>query len=408
MAAEYRPLTSDDLEQAAYLEAVAFYGTPGPERVELLRKFFPPQWTVGAFVEGRLVADVRTLPMARRINGGSVPFGSVGPVACLADYRRQGHVGRLLRLSLERMREQGQATSGLHTPHDALYARFGWERAEVKKRYQLEPKDVRLRFRGGKGRLERATNDDWRRLDAIYREYAREGNGPLHRVEPWWRENILREYDNFEGRPREREAFVWVSAEGEDEGYAVYVNRSMGRDGDWQRQEIWVRDFVSLSADAYLGLWQHLLAHDLASRVTIDVAPEDPFADLCEDPSVVQVTKGEGAMIRIVDVERALEMRPYVGGGPVAFTMGVADATAPWNEGVWRIEGAEGRLRVERVDEDPEVELTANTLAPLFSGHMRPEVALGVGLLKVGDSDALEQMREAFAVSRPPFCNDYF
>ncbi len=91
MTVEYRPLTADDMEQAAYVEAVAFYGPPTPERVELLRKYFPPEWTAGAFVDGRLVADVRTVPMAHRINGGSIPFGAVGPVACLADYRRQGH-----------------------------------------------------------------------------------------------------------------------------------------------------------------------------------------------------------------------------------------------------------------------------------------------------------------------------
>ncbi|MEX0801252.1 MAG: GNAT family N-acetyltransferase [Dehalococcoidia bacterium] len=408
MTAEYRPLTSDDLEQAAYLETVAFYGPPSPERAEILRQFFPPDWTVGAFVDGKLVADVRTVPMTRRMNGGRIPFGAVGPVACLADFRRHGHVGKLLRLSLERMRDQGQATSGLHTPHDALYRRFGWERAEGKKRYQFEPNDVRLRFKGAKGSLERVSNDDWGRLEAVYRIYGRERNGPLHRIEPWWRQNILREYDNFGGPLRERDAFVWASAEGQDEGYVVYVNRSMGRDGDWQPQEIWVRDFVSLSADAHLGLWEHMLTHDLATRLTMDAPLTDPFRDLCEDPSAVQASMGEGALHRIVDVERALGMRPYVGEKPVAFTMGIADATAPWNEGVWRVEAGEGRMRAERVEGKPDVELTANTLAPLFTGHMRPEVAAGVGLLKVREPEALAQMAEAFAVSYPAFCNDLF
>ena len=100
MSTEHRPLTPEDIEQASHLEAVAFYSRPTPERAELMRRLLPPDWTVGAFVDGRLVADVRTVPMARRINGGAIGFGAVGPVACLAGYRRQGHVGRLLRLSL--------------------------------------------------------------------------------------------------------------------------------------------------------------------------------------------------------------------------------------------------------------------------------------------------------------------
>lgn len=408
MTAEYRPLTANDLEQAAYVEAVAFYGQPSPERVELLRRYFPPEWTVAAFVEGRLVADVRTVPMARRMNGGAIPFGAVGPVACLAGYRRQGHIGTLLRLSLERMRDDGQAMSGLSTPHDALYARYGWERGEAKKRYQFQPREVRLRFEGAPGALAQVAADDWRRLEAIYRAYAAERNGPLHRVEPWWRESVLRDYDLSGGPPKERDAFVWVNGEGRDEGYVIYHDRALPDEDGLQPKEIFVRDFVALSGDAYLGLWRHLLAHDLASRVTIDVAQDDPFPDLCEDPSKVSVTRAEGAMIRIVDVERALGMRRYRGDGPASFTLGIADNAAPWNEGVWRVEAADGRMSAVRAEEEADAELTANTLAPLITGHMRPEVAAGVGLLKVRRPQALEEMTRAFAVTHPPFCNDYY
>src|SRR5256885_14319070 len=125
MSVDYRPLTDDDLEQAVVVESTAFYNKPTSERLELLREFFPPDWTVGAFVDGRLVADVRTIPMARRINGSATPFGAIGPVACLSAYRRQGHVGKLLRLPLQRMREQGIPLSGPFPPHHPLYAPFG-------------------------------------------------------------------------------------------------------------------------------------------------------------------------------------------------------------------------------------------------------------------------------------------
>src|SRR5436309_11971340 len=154
MTLEYRPLVDNDLEQAVVVESTAFYNKPTPERLEQLREFFPPDWTVGAFVDGRLVADVRTIPMARRMGGKATGFGAIGPVACLSAYRRQGHVGRLLRLALERMREQGIALSGLFTPHDALYARFGWERAESKKQYYMRPSDRRLRIKGAPGTIE--------------------------------------------------------------------------------------------------------------------------------------------------------------------------------------------------------------------------------------------------------------
>src|SRR5438093_3131513 len=212
MTAEYRVLKSEDLGQAAYVDTVVFYGTPTPERTELTKRFYRPEWWVGAFIDGRLVADVRSMPMARRMNGGSMSLGAVGPVGSLAAHRREGHVGRLLTMSLEIMRERGQVLSGLYTPHDALYRRYGWERAESKKRYSFGVKDVRLRFRGERGRLEEVRPEAWERLDSIYRQWSGPRNGPLHRIGLWWEHSVLTQYGE-DGKAKPRDALVWVSAD---------------------------------------------------------------------------------------------------------------------------------------------------------------------------------------------------
>ncbi len=407
MSVEYRVLTAEDMEQSAYVEAVAFYNRPSPALSDMMQQVLSPEWTVGAFVDGKLVADVRTIPQVRRINGAGIGFGAVGPVACLAAYRRQGHVAQLLRFALERMRDAGQALSGLYTPHDALYARYGWERAEGRKHYELRAKDVRLRLQGRRGRIEEAPADGWQRLDAIYREHSKPRNGPFQRVEAWWRFAVLQHWSE-EQTLEPSDAVVWVSPEGRDEGYAVYHAITLGMEGRWPARQVYVRDFVSLSGDAYLGLWQHLLAHDVAKSVAIDVPLEDQFPAVVEDPWKVDVQRGEGAMLRVVDLERAISKRPYAGQRAARFTMRISDTAAPWNDGTWRIEAAEGRLTAERTDGQADVELTANTLAPLFTGHMRPDVAAGVGLLKVNRPEAIAEMAEAFSVTHPPFSHDTY
>jgi predicted acetyltransferase len=172
--------------------------------------------------------------------------------------------------------------------------------------------------------------------------------------------------------------------------------------------EVQVRDFVALSSDAYLGLWQHLLTHDLATRLAIHMPIDDPFPDLVENPWKVEMPRSEGPMMRVVDIERALGRRQFAGSRPVSFTMRVADNAAPWNEGVWRINGGEGQLTAELKGGDADVELNAGTLAPIYTGFMRPEVAAGVGLVKVNRSEALEDMREAFAATHPPYSQDWY
>ena len=399
MNVEYRPLTADDIEQAVHLESTAFYNQPTPQRVERMRAVLRPAWTLGAFIDGRLVADVRTIPVARRINGGALLHGAVGPVTCQAEYRRQGHVGRLLRLALEDMRRNAIATAGLHTPHDALYRRYGWERAEGKRRYVFEAKDVQLRFHGRPGTLENVSADDWPRLDAIYRRYARPRNGPLHRVEPWWRFAVLMD---FEERPRQ--AVTWHDADGEPQGFIVYGAQSVGD----LRHDLIVRDMVALTPDAYLGLWQYLARHDIAVRIHAHAPLDDPFPDLLQDPWRVQVERGEGAMLRIVDVERALTQRPYAGHRPVSFTMRIEDGAAPWNEGVWKVEAAEGRMEARLTDDEADIELSVNFLASLFTGFVRADTAAATGMIRARNPDALGDVAEAFAVTYPPYCNDFY
>ncbi len=407
MTVEYRVLTPDDVEQSAYVEAVAFYNEPGPGRVEMAKKYLPPQWTVGAFVDGKLVADVRMIPMVRRINGGQMPFAAVGPVACLSAYRRQGHVGKLLRFALETMRERGQVMSGLYTPHDALYARYGWERAEGRRRYQFFPKDIHLRHHSAPGSIEQVTKDDWERLDRIYQAHTTKRNGAFTRNAVWWQVAVLAHFES-PGELKDNEIFVWSNTDGRDEGYVVYSHRALPQDTDWPRRVVHVRDFVALTGDAYLGLWQHLLTHDLAEHVIAYVPPDDPFPNLVHDPFRVQVAPGYGAMLRIVDFEQAVVLRPCAGDHPLTFTMRILDHSAPWNEATWRIGAADGHMQATRTDAAPDLELTANTLAPVFTGHMTPEIAASVGLLRVFRDDAIAEMTEAFRVLYPPYSHDSY
>ena len=403
MAVEFRALQAEDVEQAAYVEAVAFYNQPTAERTAQLRQFYPPDWTIGAFVDGRPVAVIRTTPMARRINGHGVRYGTIGPVACLAEHRRKGYVGKLLRMTLERMRDQGMPLSGLHTPHDALYRRFGWERAEGKKRYVFRARDVSLRFQGAPGSMESVSADDWHRLEDVYRRSAAPRNGALHRPEVWWRNAVLRDFINN----RERQALLWFDQRGEAQGFIVYSPRQIEVAGGGE-SELQVYDLVALTSDAYLGLYQHLLTHDIAARIYVNAPLADPFPDLVVDPRQVEVQRAEGAMVRIVDVEHALMMRSYAGSGDASLTMRVIDDTAPWNDGVWRVATADGRLHAERANGEADIELSVNFLAPLFTGWINPETAARTGMISVRREEALEQAAQLFTVTHPPHCADFY
>ncbi len=407
MPIEYRHIKDEDFEEIAKLEAIAFYSRPRDENAALMRKNFRPEWTVAAFDGGKPVASVRTLPGVRLMHGTKTPFGLISPVTCYAAYRRQGHVAKLLRQSLELMKERGQPISGLYTPHDALYRRYGWERAEEKRHLSFDPGLIEFRTPTPAGKTRPAKQDDWPTLDAMYRQHVDPLNGALVRIENWWRFFVLIDFESKD--KRDRDIVIWTDESGEDRGYVVYQNRSTGQmEHGWPKQEIWVRDFVALDAGAYRGLWQHILTHDLASSVAYESHPNNPFVDLVEDPFVVTVNRGEGPMIRIVDVEGAIAARPYSGDKTASFTMRISDESAPWNDGVWRIEAAEGKMRAEKTDDAPDVEMSVNYLAPLYTGFRTAETLAAAGMITAHRAEALAEITNAFAVADPPFTQDYY
>ncbi len=405
MSLEIRPLTAEEVEQAELIRAYAFNS---PDRgdltraIEQARQFFPTEWSLASFEDGEMTAFIRVIPFAMRINGRGLSFGAVGPVVSLPQHRRKGHVGALLRRALVDMRERGQVLSGLHTPHPMLYRRYGWEIASIRRVFSFPPKEIGLMAQPSqRGRARMLATDDWAQADRVYRHHSAKRNGPIHRGEVWWREAI------FAGsQPAPADVALWENALGEPQGYVVYHQRTQP-DSDMPR--FWVRELVALSTDAYLNLVLYLLRHDLPPEITWNAAPDDPFLSLVDDTTKVKVREEYDVMLRVCDVEGALKLRPLAyPEHPISLALEVSDSSAPWNEGIWRIEAADGAMHVEKTATEPDLSLAAPTLAPLFNGFLSPSGAALAGLVKARSEEALAAADILFATLYPPFCADGF
>lgn len=405
MSLEIRPITAEEVEQAEFIIAYSFNN---PERRDLTesiqraRDFYPLEWSLASFDNGEMTAFVRTIPFAMRINGRGLSFGGVGPVVALPQHRRKGHVGALLRRSLEVMRDRGQVLSGLHTPHPALYRRYGWEIASVRKSYSFPPKETALRvLPSDRGRWRMLTPDDWAQADRVYRAHASLRNGPIHRGEVWWREAIF-----ATRRPEPVDVALWENGQGEAQGYVVYHQRTRP-EGDMPI--FWVREVVALTRDAYLNAMLYLTRHDLPKEITWHAPIDDPLMTLVEDPTKLRVQIEYDVMLRVCDVAGALSVRPPAyAEHSGSLTLRVSDASAPWNEGTWHIEVKDGATEVEPATGEPDISLSATTLAPIFNGYISPSAAALAGLVEARNEDALAAADALFATTHPPYCADGF
>ena len=405
MALEIRPITDDEVEQAEFIRAYSFNVTERAdltESIERTRRIFPNDWSLAAFDGGEMTAYLRVVPMAMRINGHGLSFGAVGPVVSLPQHRRKGYVGALLRRALSDMRDRGQVISGLHTPHPSLYRRYGWEIASERRVYTFAPKDIALQMQPSeRGRTRMLPPEDWAQAERVYRLHAAKRNGPLHRGEIWWREAIF-----GVGQPTSGDVALWENDDGDPQGYAVYYQR---RHQDDFMPPFLVRELVALTSDAYLNLLLYILHHDLPQQITFNAPPDDPFLSVVSETQRVNVASDYDMMLRICDVEAALRMRPPAyPAHERSLTLKIADPSAPWNEGTFRLAVADGATNVERTDGEPDLSLSATTLAPLFNGYLSPAAAALAGLVSVRNNEALAAAEAFFATLDPPFCADGF
>src|SRR5205814_8021071 len=81
-------------------------------------------------------------------------------------------------------------------------------------------------------------------------------------------------------------------------------------------------------------------------------------------PRPMRFRVSDSLWIRLVDVGAALSGRAYAGEGSVVFE--VRDATCPWNEGRWKLEGGEA----SRTDDPAELALDVGALGSAYLGSV--------------------------------------
>ncbi len=407
MTLEIRNLNVEEIATAELLTAQAF----GSERrhnieeaAERSRLLFPPEWYLGAFEDGELTSVMRVIPEEMYLNGGRLGFGAVSPVANSPLHRRKGHSGAMLRRSLEQMRERGQVLSGLYTPHPAFYRHYGWEIASEWRTHVFKPKDFALlETPSHGGRFSFLPVDEWRSLQPLHDALAARANGSLRRSETWWRTYVA----DTPWRPG-TDVVLWQTDAGVPEGYAVYQQPS-SPGIDHPTTNVYVRELVANSRDAYLNLLTFFGRHDIHNEIMIQLPPDDPFPLLFRDVEKLRTMEGFAVLLRVIDFQAAMQARrPAHRDDVVELTLRLTDDSAPWNEGIWRIGVGEGRSWAERAQGEAELTLSARVLAPLFNGYLTPAKAFDAGLLDATSPDVLKRASRIFGVTRQPFFRDHF
>lgn len=405
MPVEVRAARPDEMDQFGLVGAYVFAGAFGDGPDNHVSQNNRPEWTLCAFVDGRMAASYSCVPYTMRANGKAVSLGGVTAIGTLPEYRRQGLLRAITTRSLADMRERGQAVAALWASQAAIYQRYGYALASELVRYRIDTTEVAFADGdAGSARVVRMNADaGYDVMKKVYIDFVRDRMCYLHRAKPMWMNAVL------SSSPATGPAHIAVAhaQDGAAIGYVVYHVRNDKTGHPTRGQEIVVKDLVWSNPDAYRSLWSWLARHDLVGRIDWRRAPvDDPAPELFMEPRLLNTSSQDGIWLRIVDVVQSLSQRGYQTTGSMTIDVAEDDLT-PWNAGRFKIDCSPDGATVVRSRVDADLTLSIKALASLYSGFRTPRQLAAWGLVK-GDDAALGLATRIFATRHAPHCPDQF
>jgi len=391
--AEYREIKEKERQAQRDLLNYAFQPEKGRENDEEEGEISQIGFSRGMFEGDKLLCVCTNYTLKGFIRGERLPMGLVIGVASRPEVRRQGNVGEMLTELLYELRERGVFLSALWPFSYEFYRQYGWELADSRRYYEIEPGNLeQVNAPKGAGRYREVSLEDLELIGPIYERFARDFNLSLDRDEGWWDHHV---FDHWGDK-----AFGYLWEEGGTErGYLLYTVKKLPQ-GEWKK-ELNVRELAYLDPGAYRHLLRFLYHHDSQVTKVTFRAPrgeEVGLFDVLDNPRQAEMELEPGVMFRVVDLERAVEELQFPPDLEGQLTLSIRDETLPWNDGKFLLEVRNGRARLEEREgggkADLEVPITA--LAQIYAGYLSPVGCFKAGKLSVNSEGKLELFEEFF------------
>lgn len=387
---EYLASPSDDeLAVLAEIESVAF-GSSAPEVAQWFG-VAGREHVRAVALRGQVVAGLIVIPMGQYFGGRRVGMTGIAGVAVAPEARGQGAALWLMSQVARELHTAGVGISTLYPATNTLYRKAGWELAGSHYSIEIDARSVGVSERGGV--LTAVGEADRAAMRALYADVARTRSGYLDRGPYVW---------SRVETPRGRIARgTLVSYDGASEGY-VYLLQNPLSGGTY---DLAITDLCAKTPRAARRLLSFLADHrSMAETLRLKGGPIDPVLWHLPEKSA-KVRLFEHWMLRLCNVEAALEQRGYTPGMSARLELELEDDVLPEQAGRYTLEVTAGRGQVTRGGSGA-LHVGARGLAALFTGFQSAHSLAHAGML-TGDDASLALASGLFA-SEAPVLPDFF
>lgn len=401
MAIEIRNPSEDELRAAMEAAETTFGGELKDEEFERHRKMLARERFYAAYDGDTPVGTTAAFPFKLTVPGGELAAGGVTWVTVLPSHRRRGILTQMMRRQLDDLRELGEPLAILWASEAAIYGRFGYGISAPT--VQIDADQPRFAYRddpGPRGSVRIVGLEEAAGLvPQVYDTYRRDVPGAVARTVDWWKSYRLADPDHWRQGSGPKFCAV-VEFDGKPVAYVLYRIKVDWDDG-FSKSLVKLVETCATSHAAERELWRFIFGIDLVTRIQGRHDPGSPLFLMVVDPRSLQLRVSEGLWLRFVDLGAALAGRTYATDDSVVLE--VRDAFCPWNAGRWRV-----GEKVERTDDDAELELDTADLASAYLGAFDFNRLAAAERVRELEPGALDRASALFRTPRPPHCVEDF
>jgi predicted acetyltransferase len=320
----------------------------------------------GAFGAGPVpAATTAWFDKTLNVGRGLLPLRMITDVTTSPAHRRRGLVRRLMEDCLADAVAHDVPLAALTASEATIYGRFGFGVATMGQEVELDtgPR-FGLRDFTDPGRVEQVDPAGcWPLASDLHDRFHRRSRGSV--AAPQFYEALITGRLNFEGGGPDKKLRAAVHLTHDQVVDGLLVWRPEERDGDKRKAKVLLH--LADDADARLALWEFVGNIDLVNHVDYgDFPPGDPLPWALRDFNVLKLTQRyEFLWVRVLDVPRALEARPWTADGEVVLE--VADPQGH-TTGRYRVVSRDGAAEVTVTDADADLSVDSETLGSLSVG----------------------------------------
>jgi predicted acetyltransferase len=338
---------------------------------------------------GRIVGGLAILPMGQWFGAQCVPMAGIASVGVAPEHRGSGAALALMQHTLQDLSAQGIALSALYPATQYFYRQVGYEQGGVRCDWEIRTDSIQLKERTLPITLINDAQHSHEVFANLYQQQAKANNGCLERNQAIWKG--IFESPNY--------AYL-IGEEAHPEGYLIFSQHAENN-----HILIQIRDWVLLTPAAIKRFWTFLADHrSMVEKVRWHHSSFDSLTFLL-DERTTKINYIGHWLLRIIDVQKALEQRGYPKGIETEVHLEVQDDLLTQNNGKFILKVSEGQGEVCPGGRG-ELRLSIRGLAPLYTGLFTPEQLQRTGQLEATDK-ALSAATHLF-LGNLPWMPDYF